>query len=289
MRSILVLGGTLFFGKQLVERLLARGDRVTIATRGQAEDGFGDRVRRIVTDRRDAERLRADLAQGEWDVVYDQIGYDSKQARGLIEAVSGRLQKLIFMSSGAVYEPRDAALEETEFDPETYELEWVDFPGVNYGEGKRQAETAYVQLLSVPVVCVRYPIVIGRDDYTRRLAQLIEKIRSGAAIRIPNPDAMVSLVRADDGARLLEWVGETDFTGPANGASGALRFRDLCDLIARETGGESSVELGEEAREAFDINHSSHLSTELVQSRGFEFQSLEAEVRALSQVAETND
>lgn len=41
MAKILVLGGTRFFGKRLVNRLVANGDAVTILTRGQHQDPFG--------------------------------------------------------------------------------------------------------------------------------------------------------------------------------------------------------------------------------------------------------
>ena len=42
--NILVLGGTRYFGIPMVKELLAKGHDVTIATRGNAEDDFGDKV-----------------------------------------------------------------------------------------------------------------------------------------------------------------------------------------------------------------------------------------------------
>ena len=41
VKKVLVLGGTRFFGKHLVEALLQAGHDVTIATRGITEDSFG--------------------------------------------------------------------------------------------------------------------------------------------------------------------------------------------------------------------------------------------------------
>ncbi len=43
--KILVFGGTRFFGKKLVERLVSEGHDVTIGTRGKTEDNFGDTVK----------------------------------------------------------------------------------------------------------------------------------------------------------------------------------------------------------------------------------------------------
>ncbi|WP_390847846.1 hypothetical protein [Bacillus litorisediminis] len=44
----LYLGGTQFFGKLLVHKLLEKGINVTIATRGLADDPFGDKVNRLI-------------------------------------------------------------------------------------------------------------------------------------------------------------------------------------------------------------------------------------------------
>lgn len=45
--KILVIGGTRFFRIHMVEELLKAGHDITIATRGQAADLFGDKVKRI--------------------------------------------------------------------------------------------------------------------------------------------------------------------------------------------------------------------------------------------------
>lgn len=51
MKNILILGGTRFFGKRLVELLLEEGHKVTIATRGNTPDSFGEQVDRLQIDR----------------------------------------------------------------------------------------------------------------------------------------------------------------------------------------------------------------------------------------------
>ncbi|MFE7913827.1 NAD-dependent epimerase/dehydratase family protein, partial [Bacillus mobilis] len=50
LKSVLVLGGTRFFGKNLVEALLQDEHDVTIATRGITEDPFGSAVKRLIVD-----------------------------------------------------------------------------------------------------------------------------------------------------------------------------------------------------------------------------------------------
>ncbi|MFD1774930.1 NAD-dependent epimerase/dehydratase family protein [Paenibacillus rhizophilus] len=69
MRKILVLGGTRFFGKRLVERLLEDSENdVAILTRGNMPDSFGDRLRRFHTDRTNPDELAAAIGDQIWDV-----------------------------------------------------------------------------------------------------------------------------------------------------------------------------------------------------------------------------
>ena len=73
--KLLVLGGTRFLGRHIVDAALARGDDVTIFTRGRSPVPWRG-VRALVGDRdpRIEPGLRA-LEQGEWDVVVDCSGY----------------------------------------------------------------------------------------------------------------------------------------------------------------------------------------------------------------------
>lgn len=90
--NILMLGGTRFFGKHTVEKLLAAGHRVTIATRGMAQDKFGSSVERIIVDRTDAPAMQEALAGRVFDVVYDTLAYSSEDIRCL--ALGNRAEAL---------------------------------------------------------------------------------------------------------------------------------------------------------------------------------------------------
>ena len=48
--KILVLGGTRFFGKRAVEKLVDNGHEVTIATRGNTPAPFDERVKHVILD-----------------------------------------------------------------------------------------------------------------------------------------------------------------------------------------------------------------------------------------------
>ena len=101
--KILVIGGTRFFGIHMVNELLSKGHDVTIATRGNAMDGYGSRVSRIIIERTDEKSMKNALSGRYYDVVIDKIAYCSNDIKYVMEAVN--CGKYIHMSSTAVYEP----------------------------------------------------------------------------------------------------------------------------------------------------------------------------------------
>ncbi len=82
-KKVLVLGGTRFFGKYLVQSLVDQGCDVTIATRGKTTDSFGDQVNRLIFDRTDEQSIKTTLTQETYDVIYDNIAYTSTTLRFL--------------------------------------------------------------------------------------------------------------------------------------------------------------------------------------------------------------
>ena len=72
--KVLVIGGTLFIGRLLVEELVKGGHDVSILHRKPKHD-YGRRVENIMADRNDAESLREALSGRRFEVVYDNA-YD---------------------------------------------------------------------------------------------------------------------------------------------------------------------------------------------------------------------
>ena len=129
MARALVIGGTLFIGRALVDQLIARGDDVVIMHRGKGTP-FGSRVEEIRCDRNDATAVGKALERGGFDVVYDNVydwqrGTSAEQVGAAARAAaSSALRRYVFMSSMAVYGAggefdEDAALVPSD-DPNTY-------------------------------------------------------------------------------------------------------------------------------------------------------------------------
>src|SRR5437867_11759044 len=104
---VLVIGGTLFIGKLLVEELLKGGHTVAILHRKSKHD-FAKRVENIMADRNDAQAVREALAGRRFEVVFDNVydwerGTSAEQVEATVRAAGDRLSRYIFLSSVAAY------------------------------------------------------------------------------------------------------------------------------------------------------------------------------------------
>ncbi|WP_416149142.1 NAD-dependent epimerase/dehydratase family protein [Salipaludibacillus sp. HK11] len=237
MRKVLVLGGTRFFGKRLVQKLLDHGDEVTVATRGETANSFGSKVHHLKVDRFDRGSMEKTFQDGEWDVVYDQICFSPDDAEDACEIFAGRVKRYVFTSTLSVYHFNEKAEKiEKDFDPYNYQLQSGRKEQFDYAEGKRLAEATFFQKATFPVVAPRPPVVFGLDDYTERLHYHVRKVINGEEIGVDQPDVKVSFVDSDDLANFLFWTGFQEFIGPINAsASDQISLRAMMELIERAT------------------------------------------------------
>ncbi|SDX31500.1 NAD-dependent epimerase/dehydratase family protein [Paenibacillus sp. CF384] len=277
MRHVLVLGGTRFFGKKLVERLLEAGDQVTIVSRGAQEHPFGDRVQHLQVDRTDAEALESAIGEGRYDVVYDNICYNPKEAEEAVKLFAGRTSKYIVTSTLSVYPFGEPRKSESFFDSVTYPIPQPYPAEINYGEGKRLVEAVFFQKASFPVAAVRFPIVLGDDDYTRRLHFHVEHVQQGLPLGIPNADAVMSFIDADEAAAFLDWLGRNAETGPFNACSrGEISPGGIVAWIEKATGKQAYValETDEQHSSPFGVPEPWYMDTAKAEAAGYKFREL---------------
>ncbi|NBD24070.1 NAD-dependent epimerase/dehydratase family protein [Paenibacillus glycinis] len=277
MRKIIVLGGTRFFGRKLVERLLAAGDEVAILTRGGLPNPFGDRVKHIQADRKDAAALREALGDEKYDVVYDNICYLPQEAEEAAELFAGRAGKYVVTSSLSVYPYGGAGKTEAMFDARGYKLPSPYPADIDYSEGKRLVEAVLLQKAPFPVAAARFPIVLGTEDYTRRLHFHVEHVLQGRPIGMPAPDAPMSFILADEAAEFLDWLGRSAAEGPYNACSrGEISPGGVVRLIEEATGKSANVvpEADGEDQSPFGIPAPWYMDTAKAQAEGFAFREL---------------
>src|SRR5215471_13764 len=97
---VLILGGTQFLGRHLVDSALARGHRVTTFTRGRHDDVLPPAVERLTGDRDGA---RSALADERWDAVLDTSGYIPRIVGASARPLAHQAGFYVFISSISVY------------------------------------------------------------------------------------------------------------------------------------------------------------------------------------------
>ena len=133
------------------------------------------------------------------------------------------MDRYIFASTGGVYPTMHTMITEDEFRPESIELKWGERDpenGFDYDTGKRQAECAAVKLLPErDTVMVRLPVVIGENDYLRRLLFYVEHVMTGKPMYIANPDVRICYISQSEAGGFFADILRTDLCGAVNASS----------------------------------------------------------------------
>lgn len=279
MKKVLVLGGTRFFGKHLVEVLLQVGHDVTIATRGVTKDSFGSAVKRIIVDREDEKELAKRLEGKSYDIVYDNLCYSSNAAKRACEVLKGKTKKYIMTSSMAVYEPALGLLEE-DFNPYEYAITYGDRNDFNYSEGKRLAEAVVFQHAAFPVVAVRFPVVIGENDYTKRLQFYVEHVVKQEPIVVDHVDGDLAFIHEKEAGEFLAWCGMENIEGPINACSnGVVSTREVIRFIEENTGIKALIQEVGDNKAPYNEVINCTLHNEKARELGFPFRELKLEMK----------
>ena len=233
--NILIIGGTRYFGIPMTIDLINKGHDITIATRGNNKDNFGKNVSRIIFDRCDESSIIKTLKGQHYDIIIDKIAYSSNDVKRILDNVL--CEKYILMSTSAVYTNIHKKTAESDFSADKYPFRWCEREE-NYAEIKRQAECAVTQKYpEQKYIAVRYPVVIGENDYTKRLLFYVECVINGTPMYIDDLDSRISFIYENDAGLFLSHIADKDTAGALNACSdGDISILEIIDHIEKITG-----------------------------------------------------
>jgi 2'-hydroxyisoflavone reductase len=231
--KLLILGGTKFLGRHLVEAALAGSHQVTLFNRGKTNPGLFPGLEKLAGDRDG--NLDA-LKQRRWDAVIDTCGFVSTQVRAAAGVLAGAVGHYTFISSISVYRDFSRAGQDESAPlaklPEGATEAVGD--GAGYGARKVLCEQAAENMLPGRVLKVRPGILIGPHDDTGRFNYWVRRIAAGGEVLAPGkPETPVQLIDARDVASWTIGMVERQGTGAYNvtGPAGTLtlgRMLDAC-------------------------------------------------------------
>ncbi|MFW6387955.1 MAG: NAD-dependent epimerase/dehydratase family protein [bacterium] len=243
MNNVLVIGGTTFFGLRIVEKLVERGDQVTVFSRGQSRPPVLDRATLVTGDRNDPSALRTLAETGQFDAVIDNIAFTGEHAKAACESFRGNAGQYIVCSSVSVYRyvPRYRVLYEPEVD-------LARRTGESYGDGKRALEQYLWDHLhdDLPVTVFRPTVVEGPRDPSMHVWFYLQRFLDGGPVLLPNeiPDILLRIVFAEDVAdAFVAAVGNPTAHNRVYNLGGEEVFtlNDYADMVRTAAGSSSEM------------------------------------------------
>jgi 2'-hydroxyisoflavone reductase len=206
--KLLMLGGTHFAGRAIVEAALADGIDVTMLNRGRSTIPLsGKPVRTLIADRTDDDALREALGDEEWDAVIDTWSWAPRVVTAACDLLKDRTGHYGYVSSLSVYAdpvPNNAAEDAPTVsgDPDD-DQDWTDGPG--YQRAKRGGELAVLRAFGDEAsLLVRAGLILGPYENVGRLPSWLRRIERGGQVLAPDgPDVPVQYVDVRDMARWM--------------------------------------------------------------------------------------
>ncbi len=226
---VLVLGGTLFVGRAIVERARVLGHDVTIFNRGRTNAGLFPEVEHIVGDRNTD---LSSLAGRTFDAVVDTSAYFPRQVVAVADTIGDGIGHYTFVSSASVYADHDipdadedAPLAEVA-DPEVEEL------GPDYGGFKALCERELDARLPGRVHHVRSGLIAGPYDPTNRFTYWVERLSRGGRVLAPEPpDQPVQFIDVRDLADWMLVAAQAGITGSFNAVGPQQTLRRVLEAV----------------------------------------------------------
>lgn len=187
----LVIGGTRYMGRVVIDRMLERGDEVTVYSRGNNRPQWWDKVNHIIGDRNDLKDLNINLRGKTFDTVIDTQAFKKEDVESIVQVLEGNTGRYLFVSTGSVYLSgmldfaTHVPFKETDVDWLNIDYSYPDCEDP-YGVGKRHCEKWLNENSRVPYTIIRIPAVMGWDDDTFRMWWWVQRILDGGTILVPS-------------------------------------------------------------------------------------------------------
>ncbi|WP_035793640.1 NAD-dependent epimerase/dehydratase family protein [Kitasatospora mediocidica] len=236
---ILVLGGTSFVGRAIVDDALRTGLQVTLFGRGKTGTELFPALTRLIGDRDTGDY--AALRHGSWDAVVDVSGYLPRHVGQAMDALDDRVGRYLFISSHAVYiRPPDLAPGSDEDTPRRAPVRHTEeLDEDTYGPAKVACEDDVTTRYGTRATIVRPGKVVGPHDPSDTLTYWVRRAARGGRVAVPGDLAQpVQVVDARDLARLVVQLLVDDRPGAfhAVGPAEPVTLGEVIETCARVAG-----------------------------------------------------
>jgi 2'-hydroxyisoflavone reductase len=241
---ILIIGGTRFLGRHLVESALARSHEVTLFNRGKSNPDLFPQLETILGDReKDVDKLAH--ARRLWDGVIDVAGCLPRIVRLSAEALKANVSRYVFISSLSVYADfRKAGIDESypvgKLEDETIE----EINGETYGPLKALCEQAVQDTFGGErALIIRPGLIVGPHDPTDRFTYWPVRVARGGDVLAPQKsEAAIQIIDVRDLSEFVIKLIEENASGiyNATGPDYELTIGRLLDVSKQVSGSDAN-------------------------------------------------
>ncbi|MHB8647292.1 MAG: SDR family oxidoreductase [Thermomicrobiales bacterium] len=228
---MLIIGGTIFLGRHLVEAAMARGHTVTLFNRGQHNPDLFPEVEKLRGNRDGG----LDPLRGrQWDAVMDTCGAFPRIVRASAELLADAVGQYIFISTMSVYADLSAPRIDEDSPVGTIPDGTVEqVTGETYGPLKALCEQAVEAAMPGRTLNIRPGLIVGPHDPSNRFTYWVHRVAQGGTVLAPGtPDQPVQfIVDVRDLAAWIVQMAEHGRTGVFN-AKGPDYSLTMGDLLA---------------------------------------------------------
>jgi 2'-hydroxyisoflavone reductase len=229
--KLLIIGGTLFLGRGVVDAALARGHEVTLFNRGKTNADLYPELEQLHGDRDGG----LDILKGRtWDAVVDPSGYIPRIVRASAELLADAVEHYTFISSISVYSAFSPNMDESgpvgKLEDETVE----QVTGESYGPLKVLCEQAAEAAMPGRVLNVRAGLIVGPHDPTDRFTYWVARVAKGGEVLAPDsPDFLVQYIDVRDLGEWIVRIAEARTAGIYNATGQPVRLGTLLETCQR--------------------------------------------------------
>ncbi len=235
---ILVLGGTRFVGRHLVEAALAKGHEVTLFNRGKRDPEAFPQVEHLVGDR------DGDLSALEgrsWDAVVDVAAYFPSQVVSAVQVLRGSVEQYAFVSTISVY-PDEAGGNDEDAPVYPPDRDSTENKPETYGARKVACEEEVRAAFPDRHLIARPGVIVGPHDYINRFPYWVNRIAAGGEVLAPgDPEQPVQIIDARDLGEFIVHGLENGVRGTCNavGPEYTLRMGEMLERIRAALGSDA--------------------------------------------------
>ncbi|MCP5098453.1 MAG: NAD-dependent epimerase/dehydratase family protein, partial [Chloroflexi bacterium] len=241
--KLLIIGGTRFLGRAIVDTALASGHELTLFNRGQSNADLYPEVETVTGDRDGG----LDVLKGrKWDAVIDTCGYVPRLVRDSASLLADAVDHYTFVSTISVYSELNRIGMDESAPLGTIEDETVEeITGETYGPLKVLCEKAITGMMgNGRSLHVRSGLIVGPHDMSDRFTYWPYRIDKGGDVLAPgNPDAPVQFIDVRDIAAWTVRATEQKLSGAYNvtGPDYTLTMKQILDTCEQVAGNNAQL------------------------------------------------